>query len=497
MSDRAGWRPRDGEAPATSGLLAAAALALALPALHALRYAWAVITGYPFHLDREEGFLWNQARLLAAGEPIFVTLTDYPYIAQTYPPVFSFLWSLLVRAGLDSLATGRAMVLAAAVCIVAAAGWLVWRSTGRLAAAVLAPMLFLVTWNWNNWLPFARVDIPAIAFGLGGFVVLTGGTARWRLPVAIGLFLLAFFTKQTQLLAPAAGLATLLWQRRWRDAGWFAGGLAGAALLVMAALQLATGGQYWRHNVLFNANVMEWWQLRVWGRHMLRFSGEKMLAAMLALPLLWSLRHEQPAAIGVAVWLLLSTISFVQIAKVGSAANYLLEPDLLIAIAAAMGAGAIVGPTGPRWQRVVQGGVVVALLATAWLEWTPLRAPARHPFPMATGGEDAVLTRVITTEGEVLSEPPVFALLAGRPVLYQSFILRQLSAEGKWDASAFENDLRGGRWALLVTSERLETDGPEIGWSRSMKAAATEAYLLDQEIRGWGEVWYLYRRRGE
>jgi hypothetical protein len=48
-----------------------------------------------------------------------------------------------------------------------------------------------------------------------------------------------------------------------------------------------------------------------------------------------------------------------------------------------------------------------------------------------------------------------------------------------------------------VTSERLETDGPEIGWSRSMKAAATEAYLLDQEIRGWGEVWYLYRRRGE
>lgn len=487
-------KPRDLERPWLAGLLLVAALLLALPAFWCVQRAAVVAMQYPWQLDREEGFLLQQALDLRAGRSIYPSLETYPLTVGNYPPVYPALYAAALAVGEPGLGQGRVLVLLALLAIAGMGAWWVYRETRMASAAALTPLLFLVTWNWNNWAVFTRVDIPAIAFGLAGLLVLGDGRSKRRLLAAGALFVLGVYTKQTQVFAPMAGLAMLLLTGRRREAMGLAGGMAGAGLAILGILQLVTGGEFWRHTVTYNANVMEWGKLGVWAGHLARFSGEKLAVAVVGLAVLWRCRHAAPTALAAGVWLLLNGISYIQLAKAGSAANYLLELDVAVAVVACLACGLPLPESATRW-RLVQPCLAAVLLVGAALQWLPLRAVSRHPIPVELPGSQVAWTRLVSAPEPVLSELPIYTIRAGKPVIYQPFIMQQLAAEGRWEQTSFLADLEAGRFPLIVTTQPMDGSAPTPGWTPEMRAVVERRYAPTEAVETWGFALWFYEPR--
>lgn len=488
--------------PAVQAMLWLAALFFAWHGLHPLLHSVAVIRDFPWSIDREEGFLLDQALRLRAGRTIYPALADYPFTVGNYPPVYPALMAL-VSILVPGLAAGRILVLAAAGGLAITAGLYVWRNSRSAPLALLAPGLFLCSWNVNEWIPYARVDFPALLFGFTGFVVAGLGAGRRQVAAAGVLFLLAAYTRQTQLLAPVAVAVGLMLQGRRREAVWLVGGLAAAGLAVLAILLLLTRGQFWLHTVTYNRNPMEWWQFTVWMKNVVWFFGRwQLLALAVALAGSVCLRREEvaarPPAPDLLVYLGLAAVSLLTIAKKGSAANYQLEFDLLVAVTLAAAAGRLLAVARSGNRRRQAGGWLAATLVLLSLHAgrTWMLRPILFPPPPGAAERqpsDALALTVAEESGEVLTELPLYVIRAGRPVLYQPFIMASLAEEGKWDPAPFLADLERGRFALLLATQDFATDKTVTGFTPAMMDAILRRYELTERVHTWRQPVYLYR----
>jgi hypothetical protein len=496
------------EGGATSGLRARLALAATLLVV-LLGLAWtarvtltrsAVALAYPYQLDPEEGFLLEQALRLTRGQTIYPSLEDYPFTVGNYPPVYPLLYAGLVAALGPSLPVGRLLVLLATLAILAALIAVTMRETSSGLAGLLATGLFLATWPLAEWMAFARVDLPALAFGLTGFAVMTGRWSRVRLVLGVALFTVAFFTKQTQVLAPAAVLAGLLMQRQWRRAALFAGALSGACAGIGLALILSTDGEFFRHTVTYNANVMHWNQVGVWVRHLGLFAGFALLALVPAAWVLLASRGEEgrlvePDAVGtegpLAVYLGLAALSLVTTAKAGAASNYLLEFHAVLALALGLAAGRAARLViRPSWKhRLPVAALLVLLLLHAADLSVGLGTPAKRlffppaPSPGAHNQRAYLELRLLELEGPMLCDEPIFLIRSGQPVLYQPFIMAQLAREAKWDAAPLVRDIEAGLFGAIVTKNDLERPDAHLpGFTEAMRAAIVKSYVLQDRI---------------
>ncbi len=476
---------------------------------------------YPYQLDPEEGFLLDQAIHIARGETIYPPIDDYPYTVGNYPPVYPALVAGMLAVAPPGLALGRAVVLLSVLVIVAAISNIVIRETGRAIPAVLAATLFLATWELNDWIAYARADLPAIAFGMAGLVAITSPRRRTGMVAGVLLFAFAFFTKQTQVVAPAAVVIGLLWARETNRAGLFCVLLAAGCAVPVAVLNVATNGEFLRHTVAYNANEMHWDQLLVWIRFVWEWSKFALLAiAALCVPFAWArirgganrLPGPAPGAgremLATAVaFTALSGLSLVSTAKAGAAGNYLLEFRAAGALLTGLAVGRLANLAETnalplrRVVRIALGTAVVLLWIHAGSFFTnhSARAPVpRHtllsPGPAEREGElfGYLLIAIQDTPGDVLCEWPVFTILAGKEVLYQPFIMAQLAREGVWDQSAFVRDLRRQRFELIVTTQDLSGNGPFAGFTDEMREAILSSYER-KEIIG---QYYLYRPLG-
>jgi hypothetical protein len=116
------------------------------------------------------------------------------------------------------------------------------------------------------------------------------------------------------------------------------------------------------------------------------------------------------------------------------------------------------------------------LLLAGAQAWFPLNRLAMHPLRGNDSGEATALLVVMAQPGAVIADEPITLLRAGKPVLYQPFIMAQLAREGKWDPAPFIASLRGGEFDALLTTVDLETPGESVGWTADMKSAAMETY---------------------
>ncbi|MBX3730103.1 MAG: DUF2029 domain-containing protein [Candidatus Sumerlaeia bacterium] len=497
--------PADGGA--SGGVRARLALAATLLVV-LLGLAWtakatltrsAVALAYPYQLDPEEGFLLEQALQLTRGQTIYPSLADYPFTVGNYPPIYPALYAGLVSVLGPSLPAGRLLGLLATLAILAALIAVTMRETSSALAGLLASGLFVATWPLAEWLAFARVDLLALAFGLAGFAVMTGRWSRLRLALGVALFTAAFFTKQTQLFAPAAVFAGLLMQRQWRRAALFAGALSGACAGIGIALNLATGGEFFRHTVTYNANVMYWNQVGVWLRHLWMFAGFALLALAPAAWVLLAGREEgqpvEPDAVRiggpVAVYLGLAALSLVTTAKAGAASNYLLEFHAVLGLALGLAAGRadrIVAH--PSWKcRVPVAALLVLLVLHAADLNVGVGTPAKRlffpppPSPGAHNQRAYIELRLLEYEGPKLCDEPIFLIRSGQPVLYQPFIMTQLAREGKWDAAPLLRDIEAAHFGAIMTKQNLEQPGAHLpGFTEAMRAAILKAYTLEDQI---------------
>jgi hypothetical protein len=491
---------------------------------------------YPYQLDAEEGFLLAQALRFQAGEGLYRSLAVPPYAVDNYPPLYPVLWSLFVSPAAPTLEAGRwitalsagAALLGMALLILGqgrAGAWVrafwrrrfspqsssgfedspsPWGAAQTLLIALLCPAMFAVTYAFQRWVAYARVDFLSIALSVWGLVVFAlrgarpeGRMARW---FALLLFTLAFLTKQTSVAAPAACTLWLFVRDRRQGIRFFLS-LALAVTGATALLCALTAGRYWAHTVTYNRNVMHWNELLLWARHFYECYALLLLALAIlggwAIGGVWKRFRSKAApsenassAPDLTLYLLyaaLNAASLVTLAKAGAAENYLLEPHLAAALFLGVALDALLSQLHAPGRKQL-GATVVAVCALAILLgngwWYSPWARLFHfsaPSPVLSGlTQGARVEQALRQRpGPVLSEDPIYHLRLGRPVLFQNFIMTQLTSEGKWDESSLLRRVEAREIALVVSHQRLEDAGQFFNrYSPALRQTIVENYRL-------------------
>jgi 4-amino-4-deoxy-L-arabinose transferase-like glycosyltransferase len=235
----AGTPPSWLERAARGLVMAGAAAAAAVFLFVALSRA-----GYPYELEWLEGGILQHAARTAAGDAIYVppSLTYTPFV---YTPLYYYLAAaarLLAGSGFLPL---RLVSLLATLASCSLIGGMVARETDSRSAGVGAAGLFLAAYpavGW--WYDLGRVDALSLTLLLAGAVLLRFVPDR-RGRVGAGLLMgLAFFAKQSALIAATPLCLYALIQ----DRGWqrllFPAALAATVGLGTLAWQLSTHGWF-------------------------------------------------------------------------------------------------------------------------------------------------------------------------------------------------------------------------------------------------------------
>lgn len=407
---------------------------------------------FPYDLNYGEGYVLNDAVRLAHGQPIYTDLQQFPMVRSPYPPLFPWLWSVLVPLAGPQLWPGRAIEIVSLMAIAALVGWNGWLVRSGGGPVLAAVGLVVASPFVYQWAGYARVDLLALALAVGG-VVTAQWIRGWRGVLASGaLCVLALWTKQTAITAVVAvGFAYLL--RSWRSGVAFAALVGLPSLLLGAVLNAQTEGEFVRHVLLGNAsNPMLLGRAAI---YVGTFVGLHLIA--LAAGAWWLRRALVGRPSPVALYLPIALLAAFAAGNGGSSVNYLIEPVLALALALPFAWRALPGNSalaGPLFA-VVQ----LALLAhwpngfgTGYLAESALgRTPTAGDFTV--GAQLDALVR--STTGDIILEPAGFAVRNDRPVYVQPIDLRAEQAQGRWRPDALVAALGSGRFVRVVTAYKL------------------------------------------
>ena len=162
---------------------------------------------------------------------------------EHFPPLFTVVLAGLGRLGLDPLDGARLVNAVAFAGIVLLVGLVVRARTGSVPAALVASVLTLAAVDLLTFAGSALSEPLFILLALSGLVVLSAHLDRPRAALLAGASALAgaaFLTRYAGVALVVAGVAALLWRRRWLDAAIFGGA---ASLPVALFLLLADGGE--------------------------------------------------------------------------------------------------------------------------------------------------------------------------------------------------------------------------------------------------------------
>ncbi len=454
-----------------------------------LREVWQEIN-FPFELDYAEGIVWQQA-LLIPGPAMYGRIDTFPFIVFEYPPIYHLAVRGLMALGADPLVGGRALSFACTLVIVGLCGWLVNRAmtgaTGRLArfAGVgIAILMPLTCYPVTIWSMLMRVDMLAIALSFSGvtFAVMAIRRPVWLWPAMVA-FVLAVYTRQTEMIAPVAVLAVSSLVNPRQTLLAVLGGLAMAAVALLS-LEWATAGGFLRHIVLYNINPFSLWaafDIIAWmyGVHAVYFA-----TALTGLLVIWwaeirsarrTPRGEPPTFANgygwsvflrgsdrrivlaiVTVWFVLSLPAQLTVGKSGAWVNYFIEMmciwsipiGMLVTFGLEHGFGAV-RSSGAGLAR----GTTIILLAALFWQTMHLLPGRALPDPAFAAASQRLVQEIRSATRPVFSEDMVLLMRSGQTVPLEPVIFSDLSRTGAWDQSTFLRMIGDRSFAFLVMRE--------------------------------------------
>ncbi|MDB4933469.1 MAG: hypothetical protein JWP87_441 [Labilithrix sp.] len=245
----------DEETAAPRWLRILQALVLALGAVHAIFFTYAVVQRfhYPIELEWMSGGVLEHVDRVSRGEPIYVA-PSASFIPFLYPPLYYWVSALFAKAMTVQAACRLVSVIATLVTAV-----LTHRAARKLGAtpfwALCAPALFFGAYSLSGfWYDLERSDLLMMAMLTGGLVLALGRQALAPTAIAGALVGGAFFAKQPASIFFLAAIGGLVVAKSYRRAAAFAAG--GLALLVpgVALLSAKTDGWFWFYCVKMPAS---------------------------------------------------------------------------------------------------------------------------------------------------------------------------------------------------------------------------------------------------
>jgi hypothetical protein len=239
---------------------ATAALTVALALIPVGVYVWIAAhrIGYPYELDWLEGGAVGLVNRVLHGQSLYVAPT-LRYVGWAYPPLYTWVSAAVAEVTGVGFLPLRLVSFASSLVAIGALGWIVYRETRDWVAAVVAAGLFAACYRLTgSWFDVGRLDSMFVALTL--VAIGFGQRARGvRGGVALGvLAFLAFFTKQSALIALVPALAWMVLTRRRRTAGIAASVvlvvLVGGSTLILDALT----DNWYRYYVISELGGQSW-----------------------------------------------------------------------------------------------------------------------------------------------------------------------------------------------------------------------------------------------
>ena len=482
-----------------------APLVALLPLVWRLLTHAATVLAYPWQIDYDEGIVLHAAWLAAHGHNPYQPLRPETFVSATYPPLFYLVTAPWLRLAGPSLLSGRAISLVATLVIAAVLAWWVGQERRSRLAGALTAALWLSLSPVYVWSTFFKPDLLTLSLTVSGLAVARRWPAWPGLGWAVGLFTLAFFSKQTALVGPlAVGLWLLTGRGPWRSFGLAMAGLLGGLFLLG---NVVLDGGLWTHVVLF--------QQLPWSRGQLAHNLEKLvdtypwLLAAVGLALLWPVAGRPGAApdqagpvrlgrwrwpMSLPVWYLAAVLPVVLAANGRIGVNYGLLLDLFPPLCLVVGvAAAELGGQPGAWRRwlgaVVSGLVLVqAVLPNSPATWYSAN---RMPAPERARQMAAVAGIVAQAPGQILSEDLHLLLRASKPIVYDDpFMMAQTAQRGLWDERRFVADLEAQHFSLVLLEYDITTVERSPRWSPAALAALKAKYEVLHR-----DVVFVYRPR--
>jgi hypothetical protein len=445
----------------------------------------------PYELDYGEGIVIWQAQHVANLPTAYRPLREAPYIVFHYTPLYQ-----VVARVMDALVThnilsaGRLVSFLAALLTCVLLGLLAWNALPprfplflRAASATVAALLPL-NLQTLSWAQLMRVDMLALAFTFAGLLLFALARSVPSLDyLAFLFFALAFFTKQTQLAAPAVCLlvaAAIDWGRAIRLAVsfglWIAGGLI--------ALSLPTHGAALLNLFAYNKNPFSF--LSMFGIIEINvFTMAPIAAIAVALPIAGALRMASvPRARLLTVlrnWLKQSMtrrcaaicslhlvaaflLSFL-CGKRGSNYNYFLEWNIACCVPVAMVVAFLLAQRGRR-ARASQIAALAVVLLFSNGGGVALGERLRRPVPWSYPRETAlVIDYLQALPGPVYSENMTILAQSRKEVWAEPAIITVLAQSGSWNQADFLNRIRAGFFSAVIVTTSLDNTNrftPEV-----------------------------------
>jgi hypothetical protein len=496
-------------ASAASLSLALIAITIAAMAAHFifyLRYALDAVR-YPFELFNAEGIVWQQAMLIP-GSRMYGDINHFPFIVFHYPPVYHLVVRAVAALGADPLVAGRSISLLASLITGMLAASLAFRVTrnaaGRiasLAGAATAGLVFFCFFPVVMCSPLMRVDMLAVALSfLGVWCATRSGDRVWLLYVAMTVFVLAAFTKQTCITAPLATMAVMALVHPKRTLKVFCFGvlLGSVALLILTWM---TDGGFLRHLVLYNINRYSL-SLAV---HALLGQSPHMVFVLLAIIAVitgwkqfsigrdWtnlaSFRGDLAASDAMRLMAILtlyaglSTCTLLALGKSGGGLSYFVEWMGILSVLIGTLVAAVVSRQLVKTERGAAFGLLLPILLLAQV----LRLPASSDFDFSNLSQrqqlDDFVVRIRGATRPVLSDDMVLLMKAGKEVPWEPAIFKELASTGRWDERQIVSLIEAHYFAFVITHGHDNPFTPgvaravEAGYPRTEESAGRMVHL--------------------
>jgi hypothetical protein len=456
--------------------------------------SWPDRLRYPADLAHIEGMRLAEIRHFRQGLPVYAPASAERFDAMIYGPLYYFLGAQLVDPERPSYLPLRLLGMMATLGLAAAAALLAGWLSGRCAAALLAA-LWLLSYSFVSLFGLsARCDIPALLISFCGFLVSfrfrNDARVLWSLP----LFLLAVFYKQQFVAAPAAVVAFLFVERRWRHAAQFAGLFVAGGVAGVLAFQfvLFRGQDFLLHWVGYNVLPLTWTRF---GDGVL-FLGVFFLApGLLALAFL----RRSPNRLLACYLSAVVAITLAGLSKEGSAPNYFLE---LVALLTPLASAQVTQSLSER-REIMK---VAALFAVSLAVSTRIAtlAPSEQDFE-----RDRAIQSYLRANFRTAAEGAAFytgrLLRAGLATpISDLYVYSWLACTGKIDEADWRGQFESRRFGVLLLTTDLHNEaearrGTEICLSDSVRRAILQNYQLRTSLdlpfperAGFGEKLFVW-----
>jgi len=402
-----------------------------------------------------ESVVAAQSMMLARDGTLYYDLKHFPYTVCAYMPLFYLFEAALIKLGLGAFMAGRILSFGALLGTFALGWRLAMLYTGNRYCAWTATVLCASTSILISWGTVAQVDSVALFFSVAAFYCYSLYAIRGEhaLILAGAFVIAAVFTKQTFLACPAA-ISLALFLDRPKVGLKFAAGVGGLILLAVIAINLAMNGRFLTNTIFANLNPFA---AEKFGQHIhyiLIAAGQLIIIVMLGARAAW--RGPGRALL---IYLGFTTAMLAATAgKVGSDANYQMEPTFVLILCACIALEALdffglLFRGSKTWIPLLQ--LLLAIHLVLNFRITASFLPERFAKEQMFRAQIAALRPYFAGDGRVLSsELNALVQLRGR-IEVEPLIYRLLVRAGRIDPEPLRHEIAQQAFSVIVLFQDL------------------------------------------